>query len=270
MPRFASYDGTMLAYDTIGAADRPLICVPGGPGRSPEYFGDLGGLSGLAILHNRGTGDSDHPDDKDSYHADRLTEDVEALRVHLGLSQMDLLGHSAGAGIAMCYAARYPERVARLILVTPGLRAAGYALTPEQWQVNVQIRRDEPWFEQAIENARNGGPLESYAQFMYGRWDETVRAHVKTGTRNPEAAQGFFDTDWPTVTQWIKAGLATLESPVLVVAGELDPGPTPQMAARVVEMVRRGNLVIQPKAGHYPWVDDPQAFAETIRHFLDG
>jgi pimeloyl-ACP methyl ester carboxylesterase len=54
---------------------------------------------------------------------DRLVEDVESLRVHLGLDQMDLLAHSAGAVLATLYAAAYPQHLSRLILVTPGLAA---------------------------------------------------------------------------------------------------------------------------------------------------
>jgi len=260
----------MLAYHPMSLTERPLVCVPGGPGRASEYLGDLGGLNGLVRLDNRGTGGSDRPADKDSYHADRLADDVEALRVHLGLSRMDLLGHSAGAGIAMCYAARYPERIERLILVTPGVRAAGITLTPEQWLENVQIRRGEPWFEEALEAARSDGPPESYAQFMYGRWDEATQAHSRIGVRIQEAAEGFIGSDWPALAPWIRTELGTLEAPVLVVAGELDPGPTPEMAMRVVQMVPHGRLAIQPKAGHFPWVDDPHAFSRVISKFLAG
>jgi proline iminopeptidase len=41
---FASYDGTRLAYREAAGPGRPLICLPGGPGRDPDYLGDLGGL----------------------------------------------------------------------------------------------------------------------------------------------------------------------------------------------------------------------------------
>lgn len=270
MERFASYDATMLAIRVIGEAERPLLCVPGGPGRAADYLGDLGGLDGLVVLHNRGTEGSDRPEDKESYHADRLALDVEALRVHLGLSQLDLLGHSAGAGIAMVYAARYPERIRRLILVTPGLRAAGFELTGEQWLSNVQIRRDEPWFEQALAAARDDGPRESYAHFMYGRWDEAARAHSRAGVRDAEAAEGYFSTDWAAVARSTMSGLSGMRAPVLVVAGELDPGPTPAMAGRLVKMLPHGQLAIQSKAGHFPWIDDPHTFSRVIRQFLDG
>lgn len=272
MKRFASYDGTVLAYRTIGEAGdgRPLVCVPGGPGRASEYLGDLGGLSGLVVLDNRATGGSDRPADKESYRADRLAEDVEALRVHLGLSRMDLLGHSAGAGIAMVYAARYPERIGRLILVTPGLRAAGFTLSDEQWLENVRIRKDEPWFEEALAAALDDGPREAYVQFSYGRWDGAARAHSQVGARDQEAADGYLATDWAAVAETTVTGLGKLHAPVLVIAGELDPGPTPATALRLVEMLRDGRLAIQPKAGHFPWIDGPRAFTHVIRQFLSS
>jgi pimeloyl-ACP methyl ester carboxylesterase len=57
---FASYDGTMLAGHERGAGPH-LVCLPGGPGRSSAYLGDLGGLAyrrRLILLDNRGTGRS--------------------------------------------------------------------------------------------------------------------------------------------------------------------------------------------------------------------
>jgi pimeloyl-ACP methyl ester carboxylesterase len=266
--RFASYDGTSLAYHTIGESDRPLVCVPGGPAQSAAYLGDLGGLTGLVMLDNRATGGSDRAADPESYRADRLAEDIEALRIHLGLSRMDLLGHSAGAGVAMIYAARYPERIERLILVTPGLRAAGFELTGEQWLKHLEIRRGEPWFEEAYEAVRNDGPRQLCEPFYYGRWDEAARKYSEAQHRDEEAKEWYFTTDWKAVAAPTVEGLAALKAPVLVVAGELDPGPTPAMAARFVEMLGNGRLVVQPNAGHFPWVDDPDAFSGTVREFL--
>ncbi|HEY5398119.1 MAG TPA: alpha/beta fold hydrolase, partial [Trebonia sp.] len=100
MRRFRSWDGTELSYWTVGSGP-PLVCVPGGPGQAAEYLGDLGGLSGrrtLILLDNRGTGSSQAPRDPATYRVDRLVRDVEALRAHLGLERMDLLGHSASGG----------------------------------------------------------------------------------------------------------------------------------------------------------------------------
>jgi pimeloyl-ACP methyl ester carboxylesterase len=100
MARFASYDGTQIGYRVLGAGP-PLVCLPGGPGRASEYLGDLGGLSRsrqLIMPDTRGTGEPADASDPVSYRCDRLAGDVEALRAHLGLDRMDLLGHSAGGG----------------------------------------------------------------------------------------------------------------------------------------------------------------------------
>lgn len=67
------------------------------------YLGDLGGLSmhcQLVVLDLRGTGQSTIPEDPSSYRCDRIVDDVEALREHLGLPRMDLLAHSAGVNLA--------------------------------------------------------------------------------------------------------------------------------------------------------------------------
>ena len=71
---------------------------------------------------------------RSSYRCDQLAGDVEALRAHLGLDRMDLLGHSAAGDLATLYAAAYPQRVAHLILLTPGLEAVGVEETDEQWR----------------------------------------------------------------------------------------------------------------------------------------
>jgi pimeloyl-ACP methyl ester carboxylesterase len=84
---FAGTDGTRLAYHQAGEG-RPLLCVPGGPMQASAYLGDLGGLSAhrsLVLLDLRGTGASAIPADPATYRCDRQVDDVEALRVHLGL-----------------------------------------------------------------------------------------------------------------------------------------------------------------------------------------
>src|SRR5262245_64627857 len=107
MSMFNSFDGTRLAHHSLGAGD-PLICLPGGPMRASVYLGDLGGLSAhvrLVLLDLRGTGNSAAPVDLATYRLDRQVDDVEALRVHLGLATVDLLAHSGGGSLAIAYGA---------------------------------------------------------------------------------------------------------------------------------------------------------------------
>lgn len=65
----------------------------------------------------------------------QFVEDLEGLRVALGLDQLNLLGHSFGGLLAMYYAAEYPEAVNKLVLVDS---------SPASWRLNF------PHFRRAI------------------------------------------------------------------------------------------------------------------------
>lgn len=279
MPKFTAYDGTELAYHLVGAG-KPLICLPGGPAWASVYLGDLGGLDihrQLVLLDQRGTGDSAVPDDMSSYRCDRMVDDVEALREHLGLAEVDLLGHSAAGNLATLYAAAHPQRISSLVLVTPGTRAVGLPVTEDDWRGAVALREGESWYPQGraafeeIWGGRDFGEVRSAIEpFMYGRWDAAARAHAAAaGSRaNREAAavyyeDGVFD---PAATT---EALAAVEAPVLVLAGEYDGGPTPGLASRLAALFPHGEAAVLPGAGHFPWVDAPGDFARTVAAFLE-
>jgi pimeloyl-ACP methyl ester carboxylesterase len=278
VPRFGSYDGTEISYRVLGDG-APVVCVPGGPGRAAEYLGDLGGLVGsrrLVLLDPRGVGGSADPADAATLRVDRLVDDVESLRVHLGLERMDLLAHSAGAVLAMLYTAAYPQRVRRLILLTPGLAAVGVHPSPEQLAAGLERSSAEPWYSQARAAWEKilGGELtlEAYRAsrpLFYGRWDDAARAHasVGIGERNGAARQGYF-ADVVFDVSAIRASLVEFTGRVLLYGGELDPLVTPAMLEEAALLFGDVSVAVQPGAGHFPWVDDPAVFAAAIGSFL--
>lgn len=285
MPRFPSYDRTELAYHVLGAGP-PLVCLPGGPARASAYLGDLGGLTAhrtLILLDQRGSGESAVPDDPASYRCDRIVDDVEALRRHLALDRMDLLGHSAAGNVAQLYAARHPERLSRLVLVTPGLRAAG--VEPIGFAEAIEARHGEWWYGAAKaamdawqEAAARDAPPEEIAAaragaapFAYGRWDERARAHDEAASWQaaPAAASGFYRDFAPDVAA-VRAGLANLAAPVLIVAGGLDPAPTPAAAHALAALFADAEVAVLDGASHFPWLDDAPRFVKTVQTFLAG
>jgi proline iminopeptidase len=114
----------------------------------------------LIMLDIPGTGVSAVPADPASYHCDRLAEDVDAPREHLGLDRVDLLGHSAEANVAAQYGARHQWRIDTLALITPSGRAAGLAVGDETRREILNLRRDEPWFAEAAAAFERGGETE--------------------------------------------------------------------------------------------------------------
>ncbi|MGN5377784.1 alpha/beta fold hydrolase [Streptomyces lasalocidi] len=278
MPTFPATDGTRLAYHLRGAGE-PLVVLPGGPMRASAYLGDLGGLTAhrrVALLDLRGTGDSAAPADPATYRCDRMVEDVEAWRAHLGLERMDLLAHSAGAALAMLYAARHPHRVGRLLLITPNPSALGLRTTPDDRLAVAGLRAAEPWFAQAFPAFRAWLAGEAdfddvFLPFFYGRWDDAARSHADAELEqtNDEACERY-SGDGAFTPDATRAALTHLTAPVLVLAGELDGGPRPDLARRAAEAFPKAEFSVQPGAGHFPWLDDPEWFTGSLLAFLDG
>jgi pimeloyl-ACP methyl ester carboxylesterase len=278
MPSFASYDGTRISYSVVGDGP-PLVCLPGGPGRSVEYLGDLGGVGSsrqLILVDPRGVGLSADPADPATFRVDRLVGDVEMLRIHLGLDRMAMLGHSAGAILATLYAAEYPERLSSLILVTPGLAVVGVEVTEEQLRAGLTRRASEPWYPEALAaleelfaGSASMRAFEASRPFYYGRWDERARANAMAGVseRHQAAREGFFAGASLDVAGTVNR-LKELDAHVLLYAGELDPLVTPAMVQEAALLFTEATVVVQPGAGHFPWVDDPAAFAAAIGSFL--
>jgi pimeloyl-ACP methyl ester carboxylesterase len=278
MATFDSADGTRLAYHQAGEG-RSLVCLPGGPMQASAYLGDLGGLSAhrlLVLLDLRGTGESAIPADPASYRCDRQVEDVEALRMHLGLDRIDLLGHSAGAALALLYAVRHPDRIGRLALLTPSPRVVGLEVTDLDRRHLAELRRGEAWFPDAfaaLERIWSGDATaadwKAIAPFTYGRWDAVAQAHLarEASQKNPDAAVVYYSAGAldPEAT---RASLARLRTPVLLVAGEYDVALPPKCAAEYAGLFGQAELAVQPGGGHFPWLDDPEWLVQTLAGFL--
>lgn len=280
MPIFSAPDGTALAWHLSGSGgEPPVVCLPGGPMRASAYLGDLGGLAArrrLAVLDLRGTGDSEAPGDPATYRCDRQVEDVEALRKHLGLEQLDLLGHSAGASLAVLYAARYPGRLRRLVLVTPSPRAVGFPLPVGERRRIMARRADAPWFESAaaaydaiVDKKATSADWAAVAPMYYGRWDAAARHHHATESvqRNGAAAR-VYNSEGAFEPEATLAALAEVRVPVLVLTGELDWIASPVVATEFAALFPDGRAVVLPEAAHYPWLDDAPAFVSAVAGFL--
>ncbi|MFF4652903.1 alpha/beta fold hydrolase [Streptomyces sp. NPDC001380] len=281
MPTFEAPDGTRLAYHRTGSGgDGPLVCIPGGPMMPSAYFGDLGGLAAqreLVLLDLRGTGDSARPADPAGSRVDRQAEDVEALRTALGLEQLDLLGHSVAGDLVLAYAARHPERVRSLVLVCARARTAGIDFPVERRREALELRRDEPWFdevvpafERAVAGDADGDDFALLDRLAYGRWDAAAQAHAAACEEwfDAEAADAYLAPGAFDAAGTARAVLSRLDAPVLVLSGELDGSPRPDAAAEVAALFPRGEHVVQAGAAHSPWVDGPEAFARTVADFL--
>ncbi|MFI1987913.1 alpha/beta fold hydrolase [Actinoplanes sp. NPDC020271] len=277
MDIFTAPDGLRLTLHRTGRGD-PLVCLPGGPMQASAYLGDLGGLAEhrlLLIPDLRGTGDSEVPSDPAGYRVDRQVADVEALREHVLLDRFDLLGHSAGATLALLYAVAHPERVRRLILVNPSPRAVNLEITDADRRRVAEQRRGEPWFPEAfaaLERVQAGQATpadgRALAPFIYGRWDAETQAYSarEAGQKNRAAAAAYY-ADGDFNPDSVRAELARLTAPVLLIAGTADLQLPPEHAAAFAALFPQAELAMIPGGGHFAWLDDADGFVWRIRDF---
>ena len=159
-----------------------------------------------------------------------------------GLERVRLVGHSMGAQISIHLAADHPERVQRLVLVSPaGVPRDLDALSLARFAVELVPPRG--W----------GDP----------RFIPTLAADVlRTGPRVIlGVTRNLLDDD-------VRPLLPRIEAPTLVLHGALDP-LVPEAHARLVAAgIPRAELTLLPGAAHNPMIDSPDTFNARVLEFL--
>src|SRR5699024_418688 len=112
-------NGCDIYYTVKGnPAGETIFFIHGGPGMSDSRgdeaaFSALGDTYQLVFMDNRGSGRSDTVP---PYTHEQWTSDIDAMRAHLGLEKIIILGGSYGGFLTLEYTLRYPERVKAVML----------------------------------------------------------------------------------------------------------------------------------------------------------
>lgn len=275
-----------LFYRMVGTGRDTVVVLHGGPGLSMDYFADdltpLAERHALLFYDQRGTGRSTLVSDSAALDGQRFAEDLEAVRRHFGIGRLTLLGHSWGAGVAALYAARYPERVGRLLVVGPiparraeleeafaALDARRDSVTRRRMQEWRQARRADPgdaaacrayyvlWFSAFYGDPAAAG--RSKGDFCAGS-PEARRNKIASVDRFVAASLGAWD--------WLPS-LRALTAPALVIHGTADPLPVPS-ARQWAAALPNGRLLLLQGVGHFPYVEVPERFFAAVEEFLLG
>jgi pimeloyl-ACP methyl ester carboxylesterase len=214
----------------------------------------------------------------------RLAEVVIAFADALGLEQFDLNGHSFGAGVAAYLTAKHPERVRRLILTTFG------AMTnPFERQVMALTQRS---MEFALTAAQ---PWLNLTQPWLNIWRPTATTLMSTPPIPQLMASWYLDQvpadDWvlregiadlmqmdlrahlaclasvgsPDVT----AALAAIRAPTLLIGGRHDRVMPPETLETAQKLIPNNRVIILEHCGHVPMIEQPTAYHQAVREFLE-
>jgi proline-specific peptidase len=282
----ATADSVRIYYRVVGAGSDTVVVLHGGPGFTMDYL--LPDLVPMAERHTmlfydqRGSGRSTAP--LDSFHISvaQHVADLEALRGHFGIARLTLLGHSWGGKLAAIYAAAHPDRVKQLILEAPG------SPKPDpRFGRNLLVWADSGMrarIDQLSRTARDSTTdrIEScrafWKEFIRGYWfdanDTTSMRRMRgdvcsyPGAMNDLARVGQL-TATSAGRHDYAADVSAVRVPVLVVVGRNDPMPWDNSQAWAAAFPD-SRLLILERSGHFPHVEEPEAFFEAVEAFLRG
>lgn len=268
-----------LYIELVGPADAPAVYyLHGGPGYNSYSFRDIAGdeLTEQLVIYPDQRGDgrsSGKPADPDV-----LAADVITILDTLELPRVSLLAHGFGALIALHAATRHPERVQKLLLVNPWVDMPLLARTLQR-EAAVQsgntdlalppegaIAEDEPDPEDLLEQAFGWvSPKRLLDDMQFPKASSRLRlehsdAEAMIGSSSGENLPGFWS--WSA-----KPMLAAVRHRTVIVGSQHDRSSYPEQVEVVLEGLPHA-LFSLLDAGHYPWLDDPEAFFGLLREAL--
>ncbi|MEC1180473.1 alpha/beta fold hydrolase [Metasolibacillus meyeri] len=275
----AKVNGVSLWYLVQGQGT-PIVFLHGGPG-AYDYLEPLSALLDdncfqLIRYEQRGSWRSEKTG---PYNIETFIEDLEQLRIHLGLKNWVVCGHSWGASLALVYATKYPRNVKALIYIS------GTGI-------------DTAWHLDYRENRLNSMTPSDRAEYMYLRsaiatMEGEKRAHTQHRLRELSLRTDLFNQNnfhkLPRMdgqfvnnevnqklgaecnvyfgSEEFKQAVAFNKFPSLFVHGEADPRPY-RYVAELAANLQNCEFVLIPHAGHYPWLDNAAILKKYINEFL--
>jgi len=247
---FSEVEGLRLQFRLRGEGE-PLLMLHGWGGSSLSFMSAASRLE----EHFRtlapdlpGFGFSEAP--PEAWGSAEYARVVAALPKAAGLESVNVLGHSFGGKVALALATAYPELVKRLVIVAspivrlppePGVRRASLRYS----MLRGASKFLPPLRERLLEWGRN----------RFGSAD-----YKAAGPLRPTMVR-VVNEDW-------RAALPAIQVPVLLIWGSADTEVPLRVAHEAMELLPHAELVTLEGAGHFPFLDQPKAFAEAVSEFM--
>ena len=265
--RYVEANGVRLHYLDYGTAGRtPMLCLHGGAVNAHWFDFVAAGFTAnyhVRALDQRGHGDSAWAQPP-AYGYDRYAADLEEFVARLDLRDFVLVGHSMGGLVSLVYAATYPGRVKKLVVIDSTLVA-----TPDRVAVLHQIggREGKTYATERdfVENFRVRPAGTTAAP-------EILRYLAERSGREQPDGQWRHKFDRNVYSKRVLLDIPPhwnrINIPALLVKGGRSDRITPAIAADVKSRCPHVDLVEVPGADHHVTLDNPGGFVAAVNAWL--
>jgi pimeloyl-ACP methyl ester carboxylesterase len=218
----------------------------------------------------RGMGLSDHPET--GYDKKNQALDVAGVLDALEIKRVDLVTHDIGNMVGYAFAAQFPTRVARFVIIDAPLPGIGPWDTIVRSHALWHFSFWGPDAERLVAGRERIYLDRFWNEFSAdpSKFDEASRAHYAALYARPGAIHSGFEQfkafDQDAIDNRAFAAKGMLEMPILAIGGEKSFGPTMAVVMRAVATNVEEGVV--PNSGHWVMEENPQATIALIREFL--
>jgi proline-specific peptidase len=282
---FLPYKGYKTYYKTVGVTAPgkfPLLVLHGGPGSCHNYMLPLAGLAetGRQIIFydQLGCGKSDQPEDDSLWVVKTFLDELKAVREHLGLKEIHLLGQSWGGMLAIEYLLTKPKGIQSAVL-------ASAMISMPLYQAEVEILKKDlpPEVYKTLRAHEAAGTTDSQAYAkayeVYGKHHlfrgETFPKEFESPTNSKDspayhkmwgASEAYADGD---LKAWDKIGrLHEITVPTLITSGQYDE-LTPRQALVTHAEIPGSEIEILTAGSHCAHIEHPDEYNARVAEFLD-
>ena len=271
-----SVNGVSLAVHEWPGKGPAIVCIHGLTANHTcwQSLADILAPDYRLIAYDvRGRGESDKP--PKGYSLEIYAQDIGALLDHFGLKSAIIMGHSGGANQGLYFAARFPKRVRKLILIDGGLdvRAEVFdSIAPAVNRLGVEFPSMEMFLQVLRGLPMFQGRWTDYLEH-YFRYDVealpsgAVRSKVAKHAIEEEVANLVRERLWVLHHQ-VKCPTLILRAPDGLLTAT-DCLMTQEEAEAMAEAIPKSRLVVVPKTNHYTVLlgKNPKT-RQAIRKFL--
>ncbi|MHC9537301.1 proline iminopeptidase-family hydrolase [Dellaglioa sp. BT-FLS60] len=280
-------NGYHLWTHTEGQGDIQLLCLHGGPGGTHEYYENfaekLAPLGVQVSMYDQlGSWYSDQPDFTKQENVDKFLnidyfiDEVEEVRLKLGLDNFYLIGQSWGGALVQEYALKYGDHLKGAIISSMTDDINEYltnvnAIRAKELDADALAYMQECEKNNDLDNDRYQGYVTILNDGYVDRKKPAQIAHLVSTMAEPvynyfQGNNEFVVTgklkDWST-----RDRIKNITVPTLITFGEHETMPL-ATAKRMAETIPHARLTTTPEGGHHHMIDNAPVYFDHLSTFL--